>query len=77
MNKEQQKSFQLFLDSYYKHADHLRCYIAGEAGTGKSLIITVIKEFLQKQNKKHELQIVAPTGVASQTKMVNNAYFFI
>ena len=68
LNKEQCLAFKIIaahlLDTTAR-APHLRMYIGGMGGTGKSRVIKCVLEFLRKRNESHRYMVMAPTGSAA------------
>jgi hypothetical protein len=66
LNCEQERAFKIITHhSIMPHSDHLKMYIGGMGGTGKSQVIKAISAYFMIQNEEFQFMIVAPTGSAA------------
>src|SRR6266545_2009149 len=70
LNTEQARAFRLIAEhSLDRRNEQLRMYLGGAGGTGKSRIISVLREFFVSQRQEQRFQIVSYTGIAA--KIIN------
>lgn len=64
-NGEQMKALRIVADHLKGSFDQLKMYIGGLGGTGKSWVIKSIEKLFQRLNRRDELLLSAPTGIAA------------
>jgi hypothetical protein len=66
LNSEQNRAFHIIANHAVSQSnDHLKMYLGGMGGTGKSQVLKALSHFFNVQNESHRFIIVAPTGSAA------------
>src|SRR5258708_6837014 len=66
LNEEQERSFRIVANhSVSPCSEHLKMYIGGMGGTGKSQVLKALSHFFAVCNESHRFITVAPTGSAA------------
>jgi hypothetical protein len=67
LNREQARAFRIVAEHSTKEKPSpLRMFIGGPGGTGKSRVITALKEFFDQQNQCRRFRLSSYTGVAAK-----------
>jgi hypothetical protein len=67
LNKEQARAFTIVAEhSMMNKPPALRMYLGGAGGTGKSRVITALKEFFNRRNQSRRFRLSSYTGVAAK-----------
>ena len=66
LNEEQERAFRIVANHAIQQTnDHLRMYLGGMAGTGKSQVIKALIELFTRRNEEYRFVCLAPTGTAA------------
>ena len=66
LNEEQERSFRIVANHAVSPcSEHLKMYIGGMGGTGKSQVLKALSHFFAVRNESHRFITVAPTGSAA------------
>ncbi|KAJ3897809.1 hypothetical protein F5879DRAFT_778115, partial [Lentinula edodes] len=67
MNSEQERAFKIVaLHSQEIRPDPLRMFLGGSGGTGKSHVITALKQFFDENQQSRRFRLASYTGVAAK-----------
>ncbi|KAH7872505.1 uncharacterized protein C8R40DRAFT_1019898, partial [Lentinula edodes] len=67
MNTEQERAFRIVAShSQEKKPAPLRMYLGGPGGTGKSHVISALKNFFDQQQQTRRFRLASYTGVAAK-----------
>ncbi|KAG2361135.1 hypothetical protein BDR07DRAFT_1181469, partial [Suillus spraguei] len=67
LNNEQSRAFRIIAEhSQANKPEPLRMFIGGPAGTGKSQIITALKDFFIRWNQEQRFRLASYMGLAVQ-----------
>ncbi|RDX51844.1 hypothetical protein OH76DRAFT_1333386, partial [Lentinus brumalis] len=63
LNTEQSRAFTLIAKHLHHHeTTPMRMYLGGMGGTGKSLVLLALMEFLKARNESYRFIVLGPTG---------------
>ena len=66
LNTEQERAFRIVANhAIESNGEHLKMYLGGMAGTGKSQVIKALIHFFAKRNESYRFMCMAPTGAAA------------
>ena len=66
LNREQERAFRIIANyASNLHSGHLKMYIGGMGGTGKTQVLKALTHFFELRKEMNRFVIVAPTGTAA------------
>ena len=66
LNEEQDRAFRIIANhAISDYPEHLRMYLGGMGGTGKTQVIKALTNFFIRRKEAHRFIVVAPTGTAA------------
>ncbi|KAJ3878156.1 hypothetical protein F5879DRAFT_766358, partial [Lentinula edodes] len=67
MNAEQERAFRIVAShSQDKRPEPLRMYLGGPGGSGKSHVISALKQFFENRQQSRRFRLASYTGVAAK-----------
>ncbi|KAJ8582752.1 hypothetical protein M405DRAFT_690375, partial [Rhizopogon salebrosus TDB-379] len=67
LNEEQSLGFRIITEhSQLHHAEQLKMFLGGAAGTGKSRVINALKDFFTRRNQARRFRLASYMGVAAR-----------